>query len=746
MSISSSTRKAGPFACNGSTVAFPFSFKVFAAADVRVVLTDANEAESDLVLGTNYTVALNADQDANPGGTVTTVATYATGYLITLTSQVQNLQPVTLTNQGGFYPKVINTALDRLTILVQQVVEQVGRAVKTPISSGLTPDQLVADLYAVEVNAGNSAAAAANSAANAAASAAAAAAVLDNFDDRYLGEKTSDPTLDNDGNPLATGALYFNTVSGVMRVYSGTGWIDAAMGVNSDDVAYQAPVAGAASRTVQDKLHESISVKDFGAKGDGVANDTSAIQSALNSGATAIFFPAGTYNISGITVPSTIKAFYGAGEATKLVGTGSPAAYTPFINFNSLNGFDVRGFSVSVNKTTYPTNHALQFGLCQSGRVRDIHVIAGGYIAVYAPGCVAVSFENIQIDAFAARGFLADTSPAQLLLDDIRVLSKGTTHSIQIIGGDRHKITRCSTYQSPSGSFGINLWNCNDSIISLNNCHADNVEGINIQDCNKVSITGNTIYCLTGHHDFGISIYAQTADVIHCLVEGNRVYYSGKSGIALASSPTKNCRLNHITGNIVVSPNQLNESQGAGILLYGGTTCSENTVQGNRLLDEGSTMKYGVNEWNDGNGNPQFNYIIDNPVLTASGLVAQNNLLTTNSQAWDIAKTTFTPAISATTGSITTASASGSYQRRGKFLHIDLSITVTTNGTGAGAVVASIPFTCVNGVLNGRENTTSGVQVTGVTSGSNVLIRAYNNSYPAANGSTFQLSGILELQ
>lgn len=175
MSISSSTRKAGPFACNGSTVAFPFAFKVFTTADVRVVLTDSNSVESDLALGTNYTVALNADQDANPGGTVTTTATYATGYKITLTSQVQNLQPVTLTNQGGFYPKVINDALDRLTIMAQQLAEQVGRAVKTSISSSSTPDQLLSDIGTAVTNASNSATAASSSATSAAGSATASA-------------------------------------------------------------------------------------------------------------------------------------------------------------------------------------------------------------------------------------------------------------------------------------------------------------------------------------------------------------------------------------------------------------------------------------------------------------------------------------------------------------------------------------------------------------------------------------------
>lgn len=166
MSISSSVRKAGPYSCNGSTVVFPFAFKVFATADVRAVLADANGVESDLALGTNYTVTLNTDQDANPGGAITTTTTYAPGYKITLTSQVQNLQPVTLTNQGGFYPKIINDALDRLTIMAQQLAEQVGRAVKTNISSSSssTPDQLLSDIGTAVTNVSNSATAAANSA------------------------------------------------------------------------------------------------------------------------------------------------------------------------------------------------------------------------------------------------------------------------------------------------------------------------------------------------------------------------------------------------------------------------------------------------------------------------------------------------------------------------------------------------------------------------------------------------------
>ena len=99
-----------------------------------------------------------------------------------------------------------------------------------------------------ETNAASSASAAATSASNAATSESNAAtsassassaqtaaeaardsalAAFDNFDDKYLGEKASDPTLDNDGDALVAGALYFNTTDDVMKVYSGSSWVAA---------------------------------------------------------------------------------------------------------------------------------------------------------------------------------------------------------------------------------------------------------------------------------------------------------------------------------------------------------------------------------------------------------------------------------------------------------------------------------------------------------------------------------------
>jgi len=78
-----------------------------------------------------------------------------------------------------------------------------------------------------ETNAASSASSAASAQSAAESARDATLAAYDNFDDRYLGVKSSDPTLDNDGNALVAGALYFNSVDEAMKVYTGSAWVAA---------------------------------------------------------------------------------------------------------------------------------------------------------------------------------------------------------------------------------------------------------------------------------------------------------------------------------------------------------------------------------------------------------------------------------------------------------------------------------------------------------------------------------------
>lgn len=99
---------------------------------------------------------------------------------------------------------------------------------------------------------------------------------------------------------------------------------------------------GATARTVQAKLRDVVSVKDFGAVGNGVADDTTAIQAALNSGAKQVYMPSGTYKVSSaIKFPSEITIYGDGADKTNISST-----YNGPI-FASKNYFATEGISPS---------------------------------------------------------------------------------------------------------------------------------------------------------------------------------------------------------------------------------------------------------------------------------------------------------------------------------------------------------------------------------------------------------------
>lgn len=164
MSVSNTTSKAGPYATNGVQTVFPFAFKVFSKNDLLVVHTDALGVESTLAVDSAFTVALNADQNASPGGSVTTLTVYAASHLVTVVGAISPTQQVSLTN---FRPDVVEKALDKATLLIQQAYEKISRAVLVDISSGISPSSLLTSIGVSVSNAAASALAALTSANNA---------------------------------------------------------------------------------------------------------------------------------------------------------------------------------------------------------------------------------------------------------------------------------------------------------------------------------------------------------------------------------------------------------------------------------------------------------------------------------------------------------------------------------------------------------------------------------------------------
>lgn len=238
MTISSSTRTAGPFLGDGSTTALPFGFKVFATTDVLVQRTSADGAQLALTLGGDYTVALNADQNAAPGGVVTLLdpaVDFPTGSSITLTSAVAATQPLSLANGGPFLAKSIEDALDRLTLLLQQQALSLDGAIRAPLVETLT------ELPAATTRRGKMMA----------------------FD-----ASTGDLVLPSFTITQVANAVAAAYASGLVLPF--------------------------------------LNVLDFGAVGDGVTDDTAAIQTVIDlASGGKIYFPSGTYRVTATVLMNT---------------------------------------------------------------------------------------------------------------------------------------------------------------------------------------------------------------------------------------------------------------------------------------------------------------------------------------------------------------------------------------------------------------------------------------------------------
>ena len=334
MTISSTTVK-NSYSGNGTLDTFNYTFKIFADADIQVIIRDATATETVKTLTTHYTVT--GAGNANGGTVVFTSGNIPSGTeTVVIRRASPQTQAIDYIANDPFPAESHEEGLDRSMMAIQQLQEEIDRSIKLSRTNTMTSTEfavgstdragkifgfddngelvvsqelgtfkgnwsasttfsardivkdtsnnniylcntghtssgsqpistntdvakwdLLVDAASATTSATNAATSATNastsetnaatsattattkaseastSATNAATSAtsaetaktaaetaqAAAEAALDNFDDRFLGAKASDPTLDNDGDALTDGALYFNTTDDVMKVY-----------------------------------------------------------------------------------------------------------------------------------------------------------------------------------------------------------------------------------------------------------------------------------------------------------------------------------------------------------------------------------------------------------------------------------------------------------------------------------------------------------------------------------------------
>lgn len=120
---------------NGVTTSFPYKFRIFQKSDLVVQVVDLDENITELTLDTDYTVT---GAGGYSGGNVILSSPLANGYQISISRSLPVTQETDLRNQGKFFAEVHEDAFDKLTMLIQQSLYNIGlvdkKAVKVPES------------------------------------------------------------------------------------------------------------------------------------------------------------------------------------------------------------------------------------------------------------------------------------------------------------------------------------------------------------------------------------------------------------------------------------------------------------------------------------------------------------------------------------------------------------------------------------------------------------------------------------
>jgi len=195
-----------------------------------IKLADTDVDAATLTLPDKATRASKVLEFDSDGDVATTLSTANLSTLAGITSEIATVAGISsnVTSVAGISSNVTSVAGISGHITTVAGISSAVTTVSTNNSNISTCATNISAITAASTHATN----AANSATAAANSASAAAASQDTFDDMYLGSKSSDPSVDNDGDALTTGDLFFHSGTNNLRVYNGSAWEDAAISTN----------------------------------------------------------------------------------------------------------------------------------------------------------------------------------------------------------------------------------------------------------------------------------------------------------------------------------------------------------------------------------------------------------------------------------------------------------------------------------------------------------------------------------
>ena len=321
---------------------------------------------------------------------------------------------------------------------------------------------------------------------NAAASATSAANTLDAFDDRYLGNKTSDPTVDNDGNALLTGALYFNTNDNVIKAYTGSAW-SRIKPTTSHQTSIDAVNTDPFKTNINNVSGNANNINT-------VAGDTAEINALNGSGVLAnIGIVAGqispTNNIATVAGANSNISTITAGSVIADIGTVANID-TAVSNVSTISNAVT---SVNNNKTNINTIATGQTG--GNSNLANLNTIAtgttGGNANLAQINTVAVNTNNINtvaqadsnITALNGSGVIGNIGTVAGIHSDVTTVA-GIESEIQAVAADATDIGAVAAKATEIGRLGTA-----DAVADMNKLGTDAI----VEDMDKLGTDANVI-------------------------------------------------------------------------------------------------------------------------------------------------------------------------------------------------------------------------------------------------------------
>lgn len=372
--------------------------------------------------------------------------------------------------------------------------------------------------------------------------------------------------------------------------------------MDASAVGYTANFTGATGQTVQTKLEQYVSVKDFGAVGDGVADDTAAIQAAVNA-STSVFIPVGTYMVSStISIPNNTTV-YGAGFNSILKKTTETvdAIFDNTDKGGTGGNIILRDFKIDGSRTTTgftPSKDAI-------------------YLS-YALQCI---IENLLVINCKNDGIIIEYGANNVIKNCI--VSNCTKQGIYLSGTEYCTVVGNNAYANLVGGIAVAAsWAC---VISGNNCNQNTSGQFFIgRDSRYCEITGNFFGSYSGTpNSYSIFVAAENlpAQTLHGVVYpgGDTLYgitscnFTGNT--LLGSVRFVLANNNSFVGNRVL----LSDAQG-----FCALGSQYNTIKDNRITDWAASFSgIQISDATSGDGIPAS---MSPPIASISNTVMDNDV------------------------------------------------------------------------------------------------------------------------